>query len=273
MKTLYVSDLDGTLLSRDAHVSEFSKVAINQLVKRGMSFSYATARSLTSASIVSNGIATTTPVIIYNGVFIIDPGTCKILNSTMFSGQEAAKAASIFTENQIYPLVYAFVDGKECVTWLKGSENAGMLHYMNSRSGDKRFRSVNHVTDLFEGEIFYLTAIGERSQLQSINEQFSIDRNYRCILQRELNREEYWFEVMPQQASKAEAIVRLKQLLGFDKVIAFGDGLNDLPMFEISDEAYAVDNAVPELKKQATGVIASNDQDGVARWLLANFKP
>ena len=41
-------------------------------------------------------------------------------------------------------------------------------------------------------------------------------------------------------------------------------------MFELADESYAVANAVPELKAVATGVIAGNDEDGVAKWLEEN---
>lgn len=66
---------------------------------------------------------------------------------------------------------------------------------------------------------------------------------------------------------KASAIQRLKQITKSDYVIAFGDGINDLEMFEIADESYAMENAVPELKAIATKVIGSNDMDGVAYWL------
>jgi hydroxymethylpyrimidine pyrophosphatase-like HAD family hydrolase len=62
--------------------------------------------------------------------------------------------------------------------------------------------------------------------------------------------------------------LQIKELYGFDKVICFGDGVNDIPMFEISDECYAVSNAVPELKEKAAGIIGSNENDGVAKWLL-----
>ena len=51
---------------------------------------------------------------------------------------------------------------------------------------------------------------------------------------------------------------------------AYSDSLDDIPMFEMSDECYAVENAVPELKAVATGVIASNEDDGVAKWLIEN---
>ena len=38
-------------------------------------------------------------------------------------------------------------------------------------------------------------------------------------------------------------------------------------MFEIADEAYAVENAIDELKEKATSVIDGNDEDGVAKFL------
>jgi len=62
----------------------------------------------------------------------------------------------------------------------------------------------------------------------------------------------------------------LKKLWNCDRVVSFGDAVNDIPMFEISDECYAVENAVDELKAIATGVIESNEEDGVAKWLKAN---
>ncbi len=47
----------------------------------------------------------------------------------------------------------------------------------------------------------------------------------------------------------------------------FGDGENDVDLFEAADEAYAVANAADVLKAVATGVIGANDEDGFARWL------
>ena len=46
-KTLYVSDLDGTLLRPDATVSAFTAETLRALTAEGMLFSYATARSST----------------------------------------------------------------------------------------------------------------------------------------------------------------------------------------------------------------------------------
>lgn len=76
---------------------------------------------------------------------------------------------------------------------------------------------------------------------------------------------------MPKDASKANGVKKLKGITGCEKIIAFGDAINDVPMFEISDECYAVENAARELKKIATAIINSNADDGVANWLCDNF--
>ena len=60
-------------------------------------------------------------------------------------------------------------------------------------------------------------------------------------------------------------------MLDCEKLIVFGDGTNDIDMFQMADESYAVANAHEELKKYATDVILSNDDDGVAQWLEVNY--
>lgn len=92
------------------------------------------------------------------------------------------------------------------------------------------------------------------------------------MYQRDIYSGAQWLEILPRQATKAGAVVELKKLLGCDKVVSFGDGKNDISMFDVSDECYAVENADPELKRRATAVIESNDNDGVARWLLEHWQ-
>ena len=65
----------------------------------------------------------------------------------------------------------------------------------------------------------------------------------------------------------AKAVLKMKEQYGFGKVVVFGDSVNDMPMFRVADEAYAVGNALEELKNIATGVIGRNEDDAVARFL------
>ena len=269
-KTLYVTDLDGTLLNRQDRVSPFSIQTINNLVEKGMLFTYATARSLVSASRVTEGLSTNIPVIAYNGAFIMQPSTGEILSSESFTEEERARVREVLDRFGISPLVYAFVNGIEKVSWIPEKENDGIRRYLELRKGDPRFRPVTTRNGLFEGSMFYFTCIGEKEELRPVYDIFAADPRYRCTMQQELYRPEYWCEIMPAKASKSNAIRKLKTMWGCTRVISFGDAVNDLPMFEISDECYAVSNAVDELKAAATGIIESNEEDGVANWLLRN---
>ncbi|WP_281086090.1 HAD family hydrolase [Eubacterium ruminantium] len=267
-KTLYVTDLDGTLLNTHDRISDFSIRTINEMVDKGMIFTYATARSLVSASKVTEGLNANIPVIAYNGAFIFQPSTGEILSKEDFNDEERSYVKEILVKHGISPMVYAFVDGVEKVSWIPANENDGVKRYLSSRKGDKRFRSVEDIESLYSGDMFYFTCIGEKEELQPIYDIFSKDDRYRCTIQQELYRPEYWCEIMPALASKSHAIKKYKEMWGCEKVIFFGDAINDIPMFEMSDECYAVENAVPELKKIANGIIASNENDGVAKWLL-----
>lgn len=267
-KTLYVTDLDGTLLNRQDRINPESIAIINELVARGMLFTYATARSLVSASVVTEGLTTDFPVIIYNGAFIIHPSTSDILSEKSFTIEERQRVIEVLDEYDISPLGYSYVDEVERVSWIVSRVNDGMRRYINNRKGtDPRFRPIQTKEELYQGEMFYYTCIGEREELQSAYDLLSKDTRFCCTLQQELYRPEYWFEIMPAQATKAEAIGQLKKLWNCDRVVSFGDAINDIPMFEISDECYAVENAVDELKAIATGIIDSNENDGVAKWL------
>ena len=64
LKTLYVSDLDGTLLRSDQRISEYTNRVINELTAKGMLFSYATARSLITAKKVTKGLNAKIPLIL-----------------------------------------------------------------------------------------------------------------------------------------------------------------------------------------------------------------
>lgn len=270
-KTLYVTDLDGTLLNKKDRINQYSLDVINQLVSKGMLFTYATARSLVSATVVTAGLSNQIPVIAYNGAFIIDPSNNKILASEYFDLEERRKVQSVLQKYNISPLVYAYVNGIEKVSWNTRCENDGIRRYLSLRKGDKRLRPLLGKEGLFDGEPFYYTCIGEQQDLLPIYDIFSNDNRYTCTIQQELYRQEYWCEIMPKNATKANAILKLKKMWNCDNVISFGDAINDIPMFQISNQCYAVANAVDELKSIATGVIDANDRDGVAKWLHANI--
>ena len=103
MKTLYVSDLDGTLLRSDETTSEYTNSVINNLTDRGMIFSYATARSLVTAKKVTKGLRAEIPLIVYNGAFIVDNLTGEVLAANYFD-ESVGSVLDDLLGNQIFPI-------------------------------------------------------------------------------------------------------------------------------------------------------------------------
>ena len=270
MKTLYVSDLDGTLLRSDQKTSEYTNETINALVQDGMLFSYATARSWHTAHKVTDGLTAAFPLIVYNGAFIRDNASGKLLAENYFEKAAAGKLIRELIAGGVQPIVYAFLDGEEKFSYQKDAVNTATWDFILSRTGDSRERPVTDTEELLQGETFYLTCIDEPEKLQPFFERYG--KVHHCVYQREVYSKDQWLEIMPGNASKSAACAQLKELLGCDRLVVFGDGINDLDMFHLADEAYAVENAVPELKAAATAVIGSNDEDGVAKWLRENCR-
>lgn len=269
MKTLYVSDLDGTLLQSNETTSKFTNETINHLIQKGMIFSYATARSLITSKKVTKGLNAKIPLIVYNGAFVIDNVTEEILIANYFDESVRNIFDDLFCRD-IYPIIYSYIGGVEKFSFIKEKCTRGMKTFLDSRRGDIRTNPVTNPEELKKGNCFYITCIDEPEKLEPMYKKYK--DIFHCVYQKDIYTNELWLEIMPKAASKSNAILQLKKLMKCDKLIVFGDGKNDIDMFQIADECYAVENAVEELKAIATGVIESNDKDGVVKWLKNHYK-
>lgn len=272
--TLYVSDLDGTLLTEEEKLTEFTLRVLNRLTEQGVRFTYATARSRNSAEVVTQGLNKSLPVIVYNGAFVRRGDTGELLVKETFLPSQIHCAREIFRRFGLSPLVYTLLEGVERVRWRPGLETPGVARYLEKRRGDPRFLPAEDEHSLYGGQVFYFTCIGDRETLEPAWKELSQVEGMRALLQEEIYQPgEFWLEIMAQGATKANAARLLAERLGCGRMVAFGDGLNDLPLFEAAQERCAVENAVPRLKEAADWVIPSHQEDGVAKWLLADTAP
>lgn len=273
MRTLYVSDLDGTLLRSDATLSNRTKEILCTLLEKGLLFTYATARSQHSAGGLTSALPLRLPVAVYNGALLVDPQSAGILS--ICAGKDAAWEALIafFIENDIAPFVYSLQEGEECLAYREiYCRHAGMRNYLDEKQGDKRLRPALSRENLFLGAIFYMTLIGGEREMLSLFSQIKGLRGLACHLIEDVYRPgEFWLEIYDASASKAGALQRLREIINAEEVVCFGDNQNDIPMFKAADRCYAVENAYPALNEIATGIISGNEADGVAEFILRDF--
>lgn len=267
-KTLYVMDLDGTLMRNDKTLSEFTVNVLNRLIDRGMLITYATARTFQSAWEITKDVHFKIPVIARNGTVLANHILKKEIEFSRFSDETVAelkKKLSGAIERAGF--VTAYFDGKMMKTYRKGKLSRGLQKYVDEHSRDERLKACGENENLFKGVVTYATLIAEKSELQSIYEKIKDAGDWECVFQKDTYDDEYWLEICPKNATKAAAVLKLKNALCCERVAAFGDSVNDLSMFAVADEACAVANGIEEVKSAATVIIPSNEEDGVAKYL------
>ena len=265
--TLYVTDLDGTLLRSDATLSPYTISTINRLTEQGLAFTYATARSIESARPIAGALNLRLPAITRNGAVLADNATGKHLEKALFTEEEVALLKKLLPELPRCGFVSCFLGEEMFKAYVPGNLVPGMVQYADYYRDDPKMKPVKTLEEMFFGQPGYVTLIDDREKAALIYEKVRQYSGWECIFQKDTYWDEYWVEVCPRNCTKAKAILKMKEQYGFRKVVAFGDSVNDMPMFRAADEAYAVSNALEALKEIATGVIGGNNEDAVARFL------
>ena len=266
-KILYVSDLDGTLMRSDIKISDFSVQTINGLIEQGLSFTYATARSIESARTITGGLKIKLPVITRNGAVLADNNTGKHLEKAVFTESEIRLLKDLIPELPVYGFVSCFLGEKMIKTYSGNEHSVGLDGYIDYYKDDPAMVKADDLEGMFIGQPGYVTLVGDKEEIEPIYEKVRQYKGWESMFQKDTYRDEFWLEICPQNCTKAKTILKLKREYGFDKVVVFGDSLNDMAMFKIADESYAVENAIDELKAIATDVIGNNNEDSVAKFL------
>ena len=167
-----------------------------------------------------------------------------------------------------------FVNPDDAV-YHKEFENIYEYNFYKERA-DKKLKTFVKVKDydssLSDSNIINFVAFDNYDKIRDIAEKIKSIEGVTVNYYKDVYEDCYFLEAYSSEASKANGIKYLSKYINYSKVICFGDNLNDIPMFELADEAYATANAAEEIKKIATDVIGSCEEDGVAEFLANRFK-
>lgn len=269
--TLYVSDLDGTLMRNNEKLSEYTVKTLNELLRQGLPFTFATARSIESARVITGELEIKLPVITRNGAVLADNTTGRHIQKSVFTKEEVELLKQMLPELPSCGFVSCFLDDIMIRTYMPADHTEGLKGYIDYYKDDPSMVKADNIDEMFQGAPGYVTMIGAREHIAPLYEKVKQYKGWESLFQKDTYRDEFWLEICPQNCTKAKSILKLKEQLGFEKLVVFGDSLNDISMFKIADEAYAVANAMDELKKIATYIIGSNEEDSVVDLLKERF--
>ncbi len=270
MKTLYLSDLDGTLLGPNAALTPFAEQALAQCIAAGMHVSVATARSYATVKHLLAGVPLQEPIVLMNGVLVYDPAAQRYIRQMNIPPQDVLAICQAAERFGLCGLMYGLKDGAMS-TYYEHLDHVPIRNFCQERQRlyGKVFRPVDRFADLGGEDVIYFTWIDTAQRLQPLHDALA-DMGVGVVLYQDIyDPGLYYLECHSPAASKRSGAEFLRTHGGFDRVVGFGDNLNDIPLFEACDACYAVENAHATLKAMATGILDSHREDGVARYLLA----
>ena len=272
-KILYVSDLDGTLLGKNAQISSRSVQILNELTASGMNFTAATGRSKETAVKVLDVLDLKIPVILLNGVLVYDFSAQKYVNAENMKAGTAAACIKILREYGLYGFIYRMNGDEVSVSYESAESEANREYYeVRSRNYSNPFKKISRMEDACTENTVSITLRGSEDELRPAYEKIRLLSDTDCVLCRDDYSDKYFFlECFSSDAAKGNGVKFLKRTFGFEYAVGFGDNLNDLSLFSACDEKYAVSNAQKEVKDAADTVIKSSTENGVAEWLYENF--
>lgn len=270
MSTLYIADLDGTLLRPDGSLGLRTLAVVNNFIASGGLFTYATGRSFHSAKRVLEGLELNLPAITYAGAMIVDPNSGVAEVAEMIPSHAIEDLLNVFADSGLQPILFVIQDGRDRVCWLEGELSSGIAYFLGSRLGDPRHMPLRNWQEINLESVFYISVIASESELLGVRRKLDMNVQNSChtVLVEDIYTPGYqWLEFTSALGTKAYAANKVRAVAKADSIVCFGDSHNDLSLFAIADHSYAMANALEEVKSQATAVIGSNSDEGVAIWL------
>ncbi len=270
---LVVFDLDGTLLNRASEISAYTGDTLRMLAERDIAYTVATGRTLHGARAVLEGHRFRLPQAYKNGVMIWHPAEKQFSSRAMLTPNELESVVRACIDQGITPFVFTLDEDDQSTVYHPPLRSRIEHELVRTYYGSDQMRVLGLDELPTDASLTHINAIGVRDEIDAVLRSVRDEPHLVAYSGVALEGHQWrWIDVHHSDASKGGAVRTLKELLGFQRVICFGDSDNDLSMFEAADECYAPDNAADAIKSAATAVIGHHDEDGIARFLRERFQ-
>ena len=274
--TLYVSDLDGTLLNSHSVVSDTTADRLNHLIKEHhLLFTVATARTPATVSQLMARIDTPLPYIVMAGAALWNNAEWSYSELRVIDNDIVGQLVDIYAMHEIHPFIYRIHDN--CIH----AHHIPSLTLLERDFIRQRLQTplkkmiTSEQLPIYAADPAVLVySMGDYAALRTIADEIEQQHVactvmcYHDIFDHNLG----YLEIYAQGTTKAAAIRHLAQQVNAERVVVFGDNLNDIPMMQTANWSVAVGNAFDEVKACANEVIDTNDNDAVARWIARDIE-
>ncbi len=274
--TLYVSDLDGTLLNSDTLLSDTTVKLLNKAIAHGAMFTVATARTPATVTTLMSRVAVKLPMIVLAGAAMWHDAERTYSDVQTIGGDTVNEIADVFERHGLHPLIYRRHGGMLHVRHC-GQLSPQEQQFVAERTGLelKRFYlddSEQQYRDEADGEAVLLFSMQKLDRLEPVYNEIKSNPKCSVMFYPDIfDPTSGFIEIYRAGCTKAQAISRLARQLGAERTVVFGDNGNDLAMMRAATHSVAVANAIPAIKEAASEITGTNNADSVARWICADM--
>jgi Cof subfamily protein (haloacid dehalogenase superfamily) len=252
---LVVSDVDGTLLTKDKVLTDGAKAAVQKLHDAGIGFTIVSSRPTIGMGFLIEPLSITLPIGAFNGSSIVDSKLRPIEQHLI---PPAVAQRSLDVLNAFGADIWLFTNER----WY--TRNRDGEYVPHEKLAIKTDPTI--VTD-------FTPHLTEACKIVGSSSDFAQLQRCEAAMKGAVGREatavrsqNYYLDVTPPGHDKGTFVAAMSKRLGIstDAIATIGDMENDLPMFARSGVSFAMGNAADAIKKQATHVTDSNERDGFA---------
>lgn len=271
-RTLFVSDLDGTLLGEDSQLSRLTVETLNRVIgELGGLFTVATARTPATVVPLMQEVDCRLPFIVIGGSAMWDPTTGRFEHTRGIDAMTVEAVADVFGRHRVHPFIYRRHGESMLHTHHYGPLSAQEERFVNERRHLplKKFYLNDPDYRHSDDEALLIFSMNKFAVLEAIASDLraSVSTCSVMVYHDIFDEREGYLEIFRAGTSKAGAIGELAREIGAERVVVFGDNRNDIAMMRAADYSVAVANAFDEVKAIASEVIGANSEDSVARWI------
>ena len=264
IKAVFI-DIDETLTNSKNEVTLRTKKAIEECLQKGIKIILASGRSRQEAIKFQEQIGASPYIISSNGASCYDKMNHQEIYNNALKKEIVKKLFTYAVQNQ-YTIKLNYKDKL-------------VLNVASYPDEKDKERTIAELENIIEKEEIVQCVITS-SDIEKM-------RRFKVFVKRDLKQakieneskklknpnlkpsKNYYCDIISKEVSKGNAVWNLCQYLKLNKeeIITIGDGENDISMLELTQNSIAMGNALDHVKKVATYITDTNDDEGVAKVL------
>jgi Cof subfamily protein (haloacid dehalogenase superfamily) len=252
---LVVSDVDGTLVTKDKSLTDAAKRAVQRLKDAGIGFTITSSRPAIGMRFLIEPLGIALPVGPFNGSSIVDPQLHPV-EQHVIPAETAKRCVDLLDKYGVD--IWLFTNEK---WFVRSGDGEYVSHEQHTIRADPTI--VQDFTPHLSTACKIVGASSDEPLLRRCEAEMQKVVGTQATAVRS---QTYYLDVTPPGCDKGTFVQAMAKRLNIstDAVATIGDMQNDLAMFKKSGISIAMGNATDDVKKQATHVTTSNENEGFA---------